>query len=309
MPTGFHEVRFPLRLALGRAAGRSGAPILSAFRTGARTATGAGATRAGTMMRARGSSRSAISMRCSNSSRRGQGSFTGSGSAIRWISSPVDRVERLPPMIRWIGTGDGEMAVFQLAKTYGDAGGVTVREIVKPVTGTVAISIGGVLSLPPILRSTRRQGVSRSCRRQSRRAALLLKQASNSMFRCVSIRTASTSIWRSFRPGAFRLFPWWRSSRSRSKISAHRRRSVIRVRQRGRRLPSGCRHRRCSGLEIEDFGAPGRGKATSGHAGRDVPLLRQPRARALRGRRSPGVRRAWADGRRARADRVSEMRV
>ncbi|MDO1581567.1 DUF2460 domain-containing protein [Rhizobium oryzicola] len=42
-----------------------------------------------------------------------------------------------------IGTGDGATLRFQLSKTYGDAGGGTVREIAKPVSGTVLVSVGG----------------------------------------------------------------------------------------------------------------------------------------------------------------------
>jgi uncharacterized protein (TIGR02217 family) len=43
-----------------------------------------------------------------------------------------------------IGTGDGETRIFQLRKTYGDAGGSTDRTIVKPVSGSVVIQVGGV---------------------------------------------------------------------------------------------------------------------------------------------------------------------
>jgi uncharacterized protein (TIGR02217 family) len=47
-----------------------------------------------------------------------------------------------------IGTGDGVTATFQLIKTYGDAGGASVREIAKPVAGSVAVSVGGVMAGP-----------------------------------------------------------------------------------------------------------------------------------------------------------------
>lgn len=43
-----------------------------------------------------------------------------------------------------IGTGDGATAVFQLCKRYADAGGETVRVIEKPVTGSVVLAVGGV---------------------------------------------------------------------------------------------------------------------------------------------------------------------
>ena len=43
-----------------------------------------------------------------------------------------------------IGTGDGVTAGFQLLKTYGDAGGAFSRRIEKPVEGSVMVSVEGV---------------------------------------------------------------------------------------------------------------------------------------------------------------------
>ena len=43
-----------------------------------------------------------------------------------------------------LGTGDGARTAFQLVKTYGDAGGATERLIVKPQPGSVAVSVNGV---------------------------------------------------------------------------------------------------------------------------------------------------------------------
>jgi uncharacterized protein (TIGR02217 family) len=42
-----------------------------------------------------------------------------------------------------IGTGDSETAIFQLVKTYGGAHAPYVREIRKPVAGTVLVAIDG----------------------------------------------------------------------------------------------------------------------------------------------------------------------
>jgi uncharacterized protein (TIGR02217 family) len=42
-----------------------------------------------------------------------------------------------------IGTGDGVTAVFQLCKRYADTGGETVRVIEKPVAGSVVLAVGG----------------------------------------------------------------------------------------------------------------------------------------------------------------------
>jgi uncharacterized protein (TIGR02217 family) len=43
-----------------------------------------------------------------------------------------------------IGAGDGETATFQLVKTYGNAHAPYVRQIRKPVAGTVVVAVGGV---------------------------------------------------------------------------------------------------------------------------------------------------------------------
>ena len=43
-----------------------------------------------------------------------------------------------------IGTGDGQTASFQLVKTYADAAGSYVRDVTKPVFGTVLVAVNGV---------------------------------------------------------------------------------------------------------------------------------------------------------------------
>jgi uncharacterized protein (TIGR02217 family) len=48
------------------------------------------------------------------------------------------------PIDQAIGIGDGTARVFQLAKTYGGAHAPYVREIRKPVAGTVKIAVAGV---------------------------------------------------------------------------------------------------------------------------------------------------------------------
>ena len=42
-----------------------------------------------------------------------------------------------------IGTGDGEKAVFQLSKTYGDGEDAYARPVTKPVAGTVRVAVDG----------------------------------------------------------------------------------------------------------------------------------------------------------------------
>ena len=56
--------------------------------------------------------------------------------------------EPISPMDQVIGTGDGTTAVFQLLKTYGDSAGSWVRCITKPVAGTVVVSVDGVVKPP-----------------------------------------------------------------------------------------------------------------------------------------------------------------
>jgi uncharacterized protein (TIGR02217 family) len=49
-----------------------------------------------------------------------------------------------------IGAGDGTTFAFQLAKTYGSAFNPWTRTITKPVAGTVAVAVGGVVQTPAI---------------------------------------------------------------------------------------------------------------------------------------------------------------
>jgi uncharacterized protein (TIGR02217 family) len=48
------------------------------------------------------------------------------------------------PMDQALGVGDGARAAFQLVKTYGGAFSPYMREIAKPVAGTVRVAINGV---------------------------------------------------------------------------------------------------------------------------------------------------------------------
>lgn len=56
-------------------------------------------------------------------------------------SAPGDPVTGLDQPI---GIGDGETAVFQLTKTYGDVAASHRRRIEKPVEATVRVTVGGV---------------------------------------------------------------------------------------------------------------------------------------------------------------------
>jgi uncharacterized protein (TIGR02217 family) len=140
---GFHEVRFPLRVALGT----SGGPVRRTDIVG-------------------------LSNGRENRNRRWQDArrHYDAGSGVRSIDDlyavlaffearagqfygfrfrdPVDHRSGSPgaPVSasdQRIGTGDGDQSAFQLVKRYADAGGETVRIIDKPVAGTVVLTVGG----------------------------------------------------------------------------------------------------------------------------------------------------------------------
>ena len=140
----FHEVRFPLRLALGT----SGGPV----------------RRTDIINLSNG--RENRNQRWRNSRR-----AYDAGSGVRSVSDlyavleffearggqlygfrfrdPVD-FRSCPPltvptaMDQRIGTGDGVTARFQLSKTYADVAGGWTRNIAKPVAGSVVVSVNGV---------------------------------------------------------------------------------------------------------------------------------------------------------------------
>jgi len=141
--TGFHEVRFPLRVALGT----SGGPV-------------------------RRTDIVSLSNGRENRNRRWQDARRryDAGSGVRSVDDlyavlaffearagqfygfrfrdPVDHKSCAPgaqPAAgdQTIGTADGVTAAFQLAKRYADAGGTTLRTIEKPVAGSVVVAVAG----------------------------------------------------------------------------------------------------------------------------------------------------------------------
>ncbi|NVP54203.1 DUF2460 domain-containing protein [Mycoplana rhizolycopersici] len=142
--TGFHDVRFPLRIALGT----SGGPVRR------------------TDIVSLSNGRENRNRRWHNARR-----HYDAGSGVRSIDDlyavlaffearagqlygfrfrdPVDFKscapgEAISPTDQHVGTGDGETAGFQLVKVYRDAGGSTTRVIAKPVQGSVSVSVDGV---------------------------------------------------------------------------------------------------------------------------------------------------------------------
>ncbi|WP_411035094.1 TIGR02217 family protein [Shinella sp. BYT-45] len=141
---GFHEVRFPLRVALGT----SGGPV-------------------------RRTDIVSLSNGRENRNRRWQDARRryDAGSGVRSLDDlyavlaffearagqffgfrfrdPVDHKSCAPSAAigaqdQFLGAADGATATFQLVKRYADAGGETVRRIDKPVAGTVAVSVAGM---------------------------------------------------------------------------------------------------------------------------------------------------------------------
>lgn len=140
---GFHEVRFPLRIALGT----SGGPVRR------------------TDIVSLSNGRENRNRRWHDARRR-----YDAGSGVRSIDDlyavlaffearagqlygfrfrdPLDFKSCAPGQTvsagdQRIGTGDGETASFQLVKTYADTGGSTRRTIAKPVAGSVMVAVAG----------------------------------------------------------------------------------------------------------------------------------------------------------------------
>lgn len=141
---GFHEVRFPLRVALGT----SGGPVRRTDIVGL------------------SNGRENRNRRWHDARRR-----YDAGSGVRSLEDlyavlaffearagqlygfrfrdPVDfkscaPADNVSANDQRIGTGDGTTAAFQLVKTYQDAGGAMKRTIAKPVAGSVVVSVAGV---------------------------------------------------------------------------------------------------------------------------------------------------------------------
>lgn len=148
MSTGFHEVRFPLRLALGTSGGpvrRTDIVGLSNGREN-RNRRWRDARRhydAGSGIRSIGDLYVVLAF---FEARAGQLHGFRFRDPLDFRSCPPDSTVSAADQA--IGTGDGVTAGFKLVKTYGDAGGSTVREITKPVAGTVVVSVGGVAAVP-----------------------------------------------------------------------------------------------------------------------------------------------------------------
>ncbi|WP_377295688.1 TIGR02217 family protein [Rhizobium sp. SGZ-381] len=142
--SGFHEVRFPLRLALGVTGGpvrRTDIVNLSNGREqrNARWRFSRRSYDAGSGIKSLGDLYEVLAFfeaRC--------GELYGFRfrDPLDWKScAPAATITSVDQLI---GTGDGVTAAFALSKTYADAAAGSVRLIAKPVAGTVTVSVNGV---------------------------------------------------------------------------------------------------------------------------------------------------------------------
>ncbi|MCX8998458.1 DUF2460 domain-containing protein [Rhizobiaceae bacterium BDR2-2] len=143
MTTGFHEVRFPLRLALGVSGGpvrRTEIVNLSNGREtrNSRWALSRRAYDAGSGLRSVADLYEVLEF---FEARQGQLYGFRFRDPLDHASAPPG--EAVSPLDQPLGTGDGANAVFQLSKTYGDAAAASVREISRPLAGTVRVAVNG----------------------------------------------------------------------------------------------------------------------------------------------------------------------
>jgi uncharacterized protein (TIGR02217 family) len=145
MDQGFHEVRFPLRLALGTSGGpvrRTDIVSLSNGREN-RNRRWRDARRqydAGSGVRSIDDLYAVLAF---FEARAGQVYGFRFRDPVDFRSGPPGRAPLATDQA--IGTGDGATATFQLIKTYADAGGSTVRDIAKPVAGSLKVSVNGAV--------------------------------------------------------------------------------------------------------------------------------------------------------------------
>ncbi|AYD00238.1 DUF2460 domain-containing protein [Neorhizobium sp. NCHU2750] len=145
MTSGFHDVRFPLRVALGSSGGpvrRTDIVNLSNGREqrNQRWRDSRRSYDAGSGIRSLADLYAVLEF---FEARRGQLYGFRFRDPVDWAScAPGGMISALDQPI---GGGDGETAAFQLTKTYRDAGGSWTRQITRPVAGTVQVAVDGVV--------------------------------------------------------------------------------------------------------------------------------------------------------------------
>lgn len=144
--SGFHEVLFPLDIALKSAGGPERRTEIVSFGSGreernARWAQSRRRFDAGYGIKTLEALRSAVAF---FEERRGR--LYG----FRWRDrlDQISGTSAISPLDQGIGTGDGTRKVFQLVKTYGGAFAPYARAIDKPVAGSVRVAVNGSELLP-----------------------------------------------------------------------------------------------------------------------------------------------------------------
>ena len=145
MGAGFHEIRFPLRLALAT----SGGPVR---RTDIVNLSNGRESRNQRWRDSRRSYDAGSGIRSVDDLYAVLEFFEARGGELFGFRfrDPVDCKSCRPDATvsasdQAIGIGDGATTRFQLTKTYADAGGGWTRVIAKPVAGTVLVSVAGVV--------------------------------------------------------------------------------------------------------------------------------------------------------------------
>jgi uncharacterized protein (TIGR02217 family) len=141
--SAFHEVRFPMRLALGTSGGPRRRTDIVALSNGHET-------RNARWRDARRSYDAGSGMRSIADLYEVLAFFEARGGQLHGFRfrDPIDNQSAPPgiaatPFDQPIGTGDGTTREFQLVKTYADATGGRQRLITKPVAGTVLVGVSG----------------------------------------------------------------------------------------------------------------------------------------------------------------------
>ncbi|MDP9838179.1 uncharacterized protein (TIGR02217 family) [Neorhizobium huautlense] len=143
--SGFHEVRFPLRVALGV----SGGPVR---RTEITNLSNGRESRNGRWRNSRRSYDAGSGIKSVADLYEVLAFFEARGGQLYGFRfrDPVDwkscgPLVAVSPTDQAIGVGDGVRKTFQLVKTYADAGGGFERVIAKPAAGTVTVAVDGVV--------------------------------------------------------------------------------------------------------------------------------------------------------------------
>ena len=206
----FHEILFPLDIALRSAGGPQRRTELVSFGSGreARNARWADSRRrydAGYGVKTLEALQAVVAF---FEERRGQ--LYG----FRWRDR-LDHSSAAPgapvsPLDQGIGTGDGATAAFQLVKTYGAGFAPYAREIAKPVAGSVRVAVAGSELAARRSAAMRRRVSSRFSADIFRLRAPRSPRGFCSTCRCGSTPTISKSICRHLRRERSRKFRWWR---------------------------------------------------------------------------------------------------